>query len=64
MIGSSLITPFFPPFAIDKGLTQSILGYIISANPIGSFFASLALGKLITQVLIPCIDRIIDSSSS
>jgi hypothetical protein len=52
MIGGSLITPFFPPFAREKGISTTVLGFIISANPIGSFFASLVLGKFINNVSI------------
>ena len=49
-IGGSLITPFFPPFALAKGVSSTTLGFIISANPIGSFFTSLVIGKLINDV--------------
>jgi MFS family permease len=50
MIGLSLITPFFPPFAYDKGISQSTMGYIIAANPLGSLSTSLLLGKTINDV--------------
>ena len=46
----SVITPFFPPFAMDKGVSEEIVGFIISANPIGAFFASLTLGKILNDV--------------
>ena len=47
----SVITPFFPPFAMSKGVSEEIVGLIISANPIGAFFASLTLGKILNDVL-------------
>jgi hypothetical protein len=48
----SVITPFFPPYAISKGIGEEIVGLIISANPIGAFFASLVLGKILNDVSI------------
>jgi MFS family permease len=50
MIGTSLITPFFPPFALEKGIHTNLLGFIISANPVGAFLSSIALGKLMNEV--------------
>lgn len=49
-VSKSLIAPFFPTFAEDKGITEDVVGLIISANPIGSFGASLILGKVINEV--------------
>ena len=46
----SVVTPFFPPYAMSKGITEEIVGLIISANPIGAFFASLYLGKILNEV--------------
>lgn len=46
----SVITPFFPPYAISRGVTEEVVGFIISANPIGAFFASIALGKILNEV--------------
>lgn len=60
MISLSLITPFFPPFASSKGIDEAIMGFIISANPIGSFFASLILGKRITNVFYIVHNRATD----
>lgn len=56
----SVITPFFPPFAIKKGISEEIVGFIIGANPIGAFFASLALGKILNDVISILSFRIID----
>ena len=52
MMGLSLITPFFPTFAISKGVSIATLGFVISSNPIGSFIAAPILGKLINSVII------------
>lgn len=46
----SLITPFFPPFAEEKGISVQMVGVIFSANPVGAFMAALALGKIMTEV--------------
>lgn len=46
----SVVTPFFPPYAIEKGVTEEVVGLIISSNPIGAFFASLYLGKVLNDV--------------
>lgn len=45
----SVITPFFPPFAMERDVTEEVVGLIISANPIGAFFASLTLGKILND---------------
>jgi len=57
----SVVTPFFPPSAEKKGLSEEVVGLIISSNPIGAFFASLYLGKVLNEVLINNMFRIIDS---
>lgn len=57
MMGLSLITPFFPTFAIEKGVSQGIMGLIISSNPIGSFIAAPILGRLINNVFIIYITK-------
>jgi MFS family permease len=46
----SVVTPFFPPYAMEKGVSEEIVGLIISSNPIGAFFASLYLGKILDEV--------------
>lgn len=46
----SVITPFFPPHAISRGISEQIVGFIISANPVGAFFASIILGKILKEV--------------
>lgn len=45
-----LIAPFFPPIAMEKGLDSDMIGFILSANPIGGFFASLLLAKIMNEV--------------
>jgi len=45
-----LITPFFPPFAKEKGISEEVVRFIFSANPIGAFVSSLILGKIMTEV--------------
>jgi MFS family permease len=45
----SLISPFFPPFAEEKGISSELVGYIFSANPIGAFCAAVVLGKIMTE---------------
>lgn len=59
----SVITPFFPPFAEEVGVSEEVIGLIIGANPIGAFFASLALGKILNDVIILFIFRIIGFST-
>lgn len=48
----SIIAPFFPPFAKDKGISEVIVGIIFSANPVGAIIATLILGKILTEVSI------------
>lgn len=48
----SLFTPFFPPFAAKKGISNFVVSLIIIANPIGGIIAALILGKIITDVNI------------
>ena len=59
----SVVTPFFPPYAISKGISEEIVGLIISSNPIGAFFASLYLGQILNEVTILMSTRQIDSST-
>jgi len=40
----SVITPFYPPIALDKGVSQFMIGFIFALNPIGSFSVSLSIG--------------------
>jgi len=49
-VSKSIIAPFFPSFASEKGISDITVGIIISCNPIGSLFAALILGKIITKV--------------
>jgi MFS family permease len=49
-IALSLISPFFPPYAEEKGISSEVVGFIFSANPIGAVTASMVLGKILNQV--------------
>lgn len=40
----SVITPFYPPAALSKGVSQAMIGFIFALNPIGSFSVSLTIG--------------------
>jgi MFS family permease len=46
----SIISPFFPAFAESHGISQSIVGIIFSANPVGAVIAALTLGKILNEV--------------
>jgi MFS family permease len=46
----SIIAPFFPPFAEDKGISEDLVGLIYSANPIGAVVAAVILGKIVNDV--------------
>lgn len=48
-LSKSIIGPFFPPFAKDRGISDTIIGLIIACNPVGSVLASLILGKIISK---------------
>ena len=45
----SIITPFFPPYAIGKGISEDIVGLIYGANPFGAIIGSLVVGKNINE---------------
>lgn len=34
-IAQSIISPFYPTFAKENGISEEIIGYIFSAHPIG-----------------------------
>ena len=48
----SIISPFFPPFAEEIGISKEVVGVIFSANPIGAVLAALIIGKILTNVLM------------
>jgi len=50
ILSLSIITPFFPSYASDNGISEEIVGFIFSANPLGAFIAALILGKIINEV--------------
>lgn len=43
---NSILAPFYPDVAIDKGVSKDIIGFIFSSHPIASFLFSLLLGKM------------------
>ncbi|KAM3147671.1 hypothetical protein pb186bvf_000478 [Paramecium bursaria] len=51
----SIIAPFFPTYAKDKGLDLDLIGYIFSLYPLGMLLGSLILGKIITDANRPKI---------
>ena len=53
-VSKSIIVPFFPTFAINKEISIITVGIILSCNPFGALFASLILGKIITEVTLCC----------
>ena len=55
VISVSIIAPFFPPLAEEKGFSEGITGFVLSANPLGSFVASFILGKTMTKVATPLL---------
>lgn len=46
----SVIAPFFPSFAVDRGISEDVVGLIYSANPIGAVIAAVILGKIVNDV--------------
>lgn len=46
----SLITPFFPPYANKKGISETVLGLIIAAGPLGGLLASIVIAKTLNHV--------------
>lgn len=46
----SVIAPFFPPMAEEKGLSEQTVGLVLAANPIGAFVASILLARFLTKV--------------
>ncbi|EAR96693.2 MFS transporter (macronuclear) [Tetrahymena thermophila SB210] len=46
----SIIVPFFPPIAKDIGVTSTMIGLILSFNPIGSFLTSLIVGQMMGRL--------------
>lgn len=47
----SIISPFFPAFAKDKGISELMVGIIYAANPVGAVISALILGKILNEVL-------------
>ncbi|CAD8204677.1 unnamed protein product [Paramecium octaurelia] len=48
-LGFSLIAPFYPAYAKEYDVSNSILGLIFGMNPIGGMLASLIIGKLLNN---------------
>lgn len=49
-ISIAIITPFFPPFAKNRGIDADIIGMIFSAHPIGASITAFVVGKILTKV--------------
>lgn len=49
-LSMSIIAPFFPPYAKNKGISEFISGLIFSADPIGAMLTCLILGKILNDV--------------
>lgn len=43
---NSILAPFYPDVAINKGIGTDIIGYVFAAHPIFSFLFSLLMGKM------------------
>ena len=46
----SLITPFYPKLAYDKGLNATVVGLVFAINPIGSFLISFYIGGMMEKL--------------
>lgn len=57
----SLITPFFPPYAERKGISQTTLGFIIAAGPLGGLIATIIIAKTLNHVTMIPIFRGIEA---
>lgn len=47
--GVSIIVPFYPPLAAERGLDFLTIGLVFGAHPIGSFLFSLVVAKFMEQ---------------
>lgn len=63
--GVSVIIPFYPPLAVEAGLSMSEVGYVMAINPLGGVVFSLILGakmakwgrkKCMLIALVHCIN--------
>lgn len=57
-LGFSLIAPFYPAYAKEFNVSNTILGLIFGMNPIGGMLASLIVGKLLNNVNYLSIFRV------
>jgi MFS family permease len=46
---NSFISAFFPDLAIKNGVGEDLVGIIFSSEPVGVFFCSLVLGKIMNR---------------
>jgi predicted MFS family arabinose efflux permease len=46
--GYSILVPLYPPLAKEKGISDSVIGYIFSLYPVGGFIVSIILGSFMT----------------
>ena len=45
----SIIAPFYPLVAEERGLDEGLIGFIFAGYPFGLFFGSLIVGKILNQ---------------
>jgi predicted MFS family arabinose efflux permease len=46
--GYSIVIPLYPPLAKDKGISDSVIGYIFCLYPVGGFIVTIVLGSVMT----------------
>jgi predicted MFS family arabinose efflux permease len=46
--GYAILIPLFPPLAKEKGISDSVIGYIFCLYPVGGFIVTLILGSVMT----------------
>jgi len=44
---NSILVPFFPVLALERGLNDTLIGIIFAIAYLGSFLSSLVFGKLL-----------------
>jgi len=60
----SVISPFFPPFAREHGISEEIVGIIFISNPLGALIAAVILGKILSEVSLILIQNSVTAFNS
>ena len=47
----SMIAPFYPPLAYERGVEPSFIGIVLAMHPLGQLTTTLFMGKYMTKVL-------------